>query len=320
MKDNYINLYKKMILIRVVEEKIIEEYPNQLIRCPVHLSIGQEASAVGVCEPLSKNDKIFSTHRSHAHYIAKNGNLKKMIREIYGKEGGCCEGRGGSMHLFDNDAGVLASIPIVSSNIPLAVGSALNDKINNSKIISVAFFGDGSVEEGVFHESANFASINKLPIIFVCENNLYSVYTNLKDRQPKRKIIELAKSHNIDSYETDGNDVLKINNLVNKITKKIRQDSRPIFLSLNTYRWLEHCGTNFDNHIGYRSVNEFKKWKKRDPIKILEKKLIKNKILKEKDILSFKNKTQSKINYFFKDAINAPLPSNKNLLNEVYAK
>jgi TPP-dependent pyruvate/acetoin dehydrogenase alpha subunit len=320
MKNQLQKLYKKMLLIRVFEEKIIDEYPNSEMRCPVHLSIGQEASAVGICEELSKKDSIFSTHRSHAHYIAKNGDLDKMTLEIYGKEGGCCAGRGGSMHLFDNDAGILASIPIVSSNIPLAVGSALNEKINNTKNITVAFFGDGSVEEGVFHESANFASINDLPVLFVCENNYFSVYTKLSDRQPNRKINELAKSHGIKSYEIDGNDVIKINHLVKKIIKEMKAKSFPVFITLNTYRWLEHCGTNYDNHLGYRSLNEFKKWKKRDPLKILENKLLKNKILSKLQIKLLKEKLIIQVDKHFENAKKAPFPKDMNLESKVYAK
>ena len=171
-----------MLLIRRVEEEIVKRYPKQQMRLPVHLSIGQEAIAVGVCHHLRKSDSVFSTHRCHAHYIAKGGNLVKMALELHGKVGGCMDGRGGSMHLMDTDVNVM-SIPIVASAIPLAVGAALANKIDGNGNIVVCFFGDAAVEEGVFHESLNFASLMQLPIIFVCENNQYSVDTHIAKRQ-----------------------------------------------------------------------------------------------------------------------------------------
>ena len=172
------SLAESLFRLRMVENEISKRYSHQEMRCPVHLSIGQEAVAVGVCKNLEKEDQVYSTHRCHSHYLAKGGNLQSMISEIYGKKSGCCGGRGGSMHLMDISVGMMLSLPIVASVIPIAVGAAMSKKINKSKTIVVVFFGDAAVEEGVFHESANFASLHNLPILFVCENNFASEDTS----------------------------------------------------------------------------------------------------------------------------------------------
>ena len=188
-----VKIFKKLFFIRLVQESIAENYSNQEMRCPVLLSVEQEVVAVGVCEALRRSNPIFSTHRCPAYYLAKGGDLQFMVAEIYGKAAGCCGGRGRSMHLTDLDVCMLVSAPIVASCIPLAAGSALCSKLDRTQEVSVAFLGDGSLEEGVFHESAKFASLNKLPVIFVCENNPYSVYTNRADRQPPRPIKALTE-------------------------------------------------------------------------------------------------------------------------------
>lgn len=265
--ERLIELYRKMLRIRLVEEAIAEHYAEGEMRCPVHLSVGQEAAAVGVCEALGVTDKVYSTHRCHAHYLAKGGDLKRMFAEICGKAAGCIGGRGGSMHLMDRDKGMMASIPIVSSSIPVAVGSALADKrIRNGKV-TVAFFGDASIEEGVFHESANFASLHALPVVFVCENNLYSVYTPLRQRQPERPLTDVALAHAITALHGDGNDIEETLGLATAAVKRARDGQGPTFLLLDTYRWREHCGPNFDNHIGYRSESEYKEWETRCPLR-----------------------------------------------------
>ena len=259
-----------MLRIRRIEEKIANLYPSQEMRCPVHLSIGQEASAVGVCAALKKNDGVFSGHRSHAHYLAKGGNLKKMFAEIYGSPNGCSKGRGGSMHLIDKNIGFHGATPIVGSTIPIAVGAALTAKLKKKKDIIVIFFGDGATETGVFHESINFAAVQNLPIIFVCENNLYSVYSPLRVRQPSgRKICNLAKAHGVKSLRLNGNDVERIYDYACEAVNEIRQSGRPLFFELLTYRWLEHCGPDYDNNIGYREESEFRRWKKNDPLRNL---------------------------------------------------
>ena len=317
MKD-LINLYKKSLLIRTVEETIAEKYSEQEMRCPIHLSIGQEASATGVCLSLTNKDIMFSSHRSHAHYIAKNCNLKEMICELYGKANGCIGGRGGSMHLQDKKKNFFASIPIVSSALGPAVGVALNLKRKKSKNICVVYIGDGSIEEGIFHEAMNFISLNKLPLLIVCENNLYSVYTNIKERQIDDNFVRFAKAFKINSLRIDGNDAYKIFKISKKIINNMRNNRLPFFLQLDTYRWREHCGPNYDNNIGYRSENEFKKWKKKCPIKKLENLLIKKKIYNSKDLLKIKSLLKIYVEKIFLFAKKSPLPNPNTITNFIY--
>jgi TPP-dependent pyruvate/acetoin dehydrogenase alpha subunit len=317
MKD-LINLYKKSLLIRIVEETIAEKYSEQEMRCPVHLSIGQEASATGVCLSLKNKDVMFSSHRSHAHYIAKNCNLKEMICELYGKANGCIGGRGGSMHLQDKKKNFFASIPIVSSALGPAVGVALNLKRKKSKNICVVYIGDGSIEEGIFHEAMNFISLNKLPLLIICENNLYSVYTNIKERQIDDNFVRFGKAFKINSLRTDGNDAYKIFQISKKIVNNMRNNQLPFFLQLDTYRWREHCGPNYDNNIGYRSENEFNQWKKKCPLKKLENLLIKKKIYDSKDLLKIKNKLKIYVDKIFIFAKKSPLPNPNTITNFIY--
>lgn len=260
-------LLRDMIRIRSLEEGIVARYGEQEMRCPVHLSIGQEASAVGVCSALKASDWAFSGHRNHAHYIAKGGSLQKMLAEIYGKATGCCGGKGGSMHLTDLDAGFIGATPIVGSTVPIAVGAALTAKYKHPGKVVVIFLGDGAMEAGVVSESINLAVLKNLPIIFICENNLYSVYSPMSVRQPpQRSISQFAEGHGIKTESVDGNDVEVVFKTVTQVVENVRAGHGPCFIELKTYRWREHCGPNFDNDIGYRSEEEFIAWKKKDPI------------------------------------------------------
>ena len=313
-----LKLHEEILYIRLVEEAIAEHYKENEMRCPVHLSIGQEATAVGVCQALKITDKVFSTHRCHAHYLAKGGDLKRMLAEIYGKETGCCGGRGGSMHLTDLEQGMIVSIPIVASNIPLAVGSALSSNINSSSDVSVAFIGDGSVEEGVFHESVNFAKINKLPVLFVCENNMYSVYTPLNSRQPERPLSDLGKAHHITTLTADGNDVNAVLKVAREAVEHARSGKGPVFLVFETYRWREHCGPNYDNHIGYREEAEFEKWKSRDPLVIIRAQILEKELTTADEIVSLEKKINQEIDIAMQFAKDSPLPSPDSIKEFIY--
>ena len=260
-KTKRVELWRDMLRIRMVEEAIAEHYPEQEMRCPVHLSIGQEAAAVGVCAALQRKDWVFSGHRSHAHYLAKGGDLKRMIAEIYGKATGCCGGKGGSMHLTDQAAGFIGATPIVGSTVPIAVGAALTSQLHEEGRLVVIFLGDGAMEAGVVHESLNFAVLKNLPVLFACENNLYSVYSPLEVRQPpQRSLSQLAAGHGIQTMLVDGNDVCAVFEASSKACQSIRSGNGPIFLEMPTYRWREHCGPNYDNDIGYRTEEEFESW------------------------------------------------------------
>jgi len=267
---NLPDLQQAMFRIRLVEEAIASKYSEEKMRCPVHLSIGQEAIAVGVCANLTNEDLVLSTHRAHAHFLAKGGNLRSMIAEIYGKVTGCSKGMGGSMHLIDKPSGFMGSTAIVGNTIPVAAGLALAFKIQKSSSISCAFFGDGAVEEGAFYESVNFAALHKLPILFICENNLYSVYSGLGARQPNgRKIHEMVSGMGIEADHGNGNCILEVSQKAREAKERILSGKGPQFLEFNTYRWREHCGPNFDNDIGYRSEEEFQKWKQIDPLRAM---------------------------------------------------
>jgi pyruvate dehydrogenase E1 component alpha subunit len=320
MATDPLGLFCQMLFIRQVEEAIAARYTEQEMRCPVHLSVGQESAAVGVCAALQRADRVFSTHRCHAHYLAKGGDLKRMLAEIYGKAAGCCRGRGGSMHLFDVEAGIIASVPIVASSIPLAVGSALSSKIDADGAVSVAFLGDGSLEEGVFHESANFASLNMLPMIFACENNLYSVYTPLCERQPDRPISRLAAAHGMAYFDVDGDDVLAVFDAASNAVAHARSARGPVFLNINTYRWREHCGPNYDNHIGYRTEAEFEKWRNRDAVVRLRAQLVREGVLTAASEARMISNFQTKIEDAIAFAKSSPLPNPSDASKYVYAE
>jgi pyruvate dehydrogenase E1 component alpha subunit len=319
-KKTSLSLYYQMLRIRMTEEKIAELYPQQQMRCPVHLCIGQEAIAAGVCANLLKKDYLFSSHRSHGHYLAKGGGLKQMLAEIYGKSTGCSKGKGGSMHLVDLSAGILGTTPIVAGIIPVAVGSAFGNKMRGKSNVTVVFFGDAAIEEGVFFESLNFASLKKLPILFICENNFFSVYSPLSVRQPKeRDNASLVNSFGIKADKGDGNNVFEVYGLAKKAVENIRKGRGPYYLEFTTYRWREHCGPNFDNDLGYRSEKEFLKWKKKCPIALFERKLIKNRILTFSQIDSFKQNIQLEINHAVSFAKKSPYPESKEMFLDVYA-
>lgn len=281
---NLFESQKSMLRIRMIEESIAEKYSEQKMRCPTHLSIGQEAISVGVCSNLSNKDLVLSTHRAHAHYLAKGGNLNSMLAEIYGKKTGCSKGMGGSMHLIDRSVGFMGSTAIVGNTIPVAVGLAYSMKLKKNDCISCVFFGDGATEEGVFFESVNFAIIHSLPIIFICENNFYSVYSGLEVRQPKgRKIFNMASSLGIESIHGDGNNVSDVYKKTKSARQNISKGKGPQFLEFETYRWREHCGPNYDNHIGYREEKEFLEWQKKDPLKDFYNSTTKENLIKIKD-------------------------------------
>ena len=308
------DFYHSMLRIRMVEEKIADKYSEQKMRCPVHLSIGQEAPAVGVCSALHKSDWVFSGHRSHAHYLAKGGDLKAMIAEIYGKSTGCCGGKGGSMHLTDKEAGFIGATPIVGSTIPIAVGAALTAQRTSSNRVVTIFLGDGAMEAGVVHESFNFAATANLPVLFVCENNLYSVYSPLDVRQPSgRSLSDIAKAHCLNTRMIDGNNVCDIYNISLEAIDNLRNGSLPYFLELPTYRWREHCGPSYDNSIGYRTESEFESWKSKDPLNQLSEYISHDQI----DFL--REKVQAEISAAFNYAEESPFPSAVSASENVYS-
>tara|TARA_B100000965_G_C19581546_1_gene753789 strand:+ start:707 stop:1681 length:975 start_codon:yes stop_codon:yes gene_type:complete len=309
-------LYQNMYLIRHVEESISKKYAEGKMRCPVHLSIGQEIVSAAFSQIMRKKDYAVSSHRCHGHYLSKGGDLNSMIAEIYGKETGCSGGKGGSMHLIDLNVNFMGSSAIVGNSIPIGAGLAMGSKLKNEKKLSFVYFGDGAIEEGVFYESINFAVVKKLPVVFICENNLYSVYSNLNPRQPyKRSISSLAKSIGVHSVKLDTDDIYKMYLGVKKNMKYVSNYNKPIFFELMTYRYKEHCGPNNDDQLNYRSIKEINLWKKKDPLeKFLTKKLLSDKTIKKINKLVHK---KTKKAFIF--AENSKFPKIENAYKKLYA-
>jgi pyruvate dehydrogenase E1 component alpha subunit len=295
--------------IREIEETIAERYAEQKMRCPTHLCTGQEAVASAVGLALRKDDFVMSTHRAHGHYLGKGGNLHRMLAEIYGKATGCSGGKGGSMHLVDKEVGFMGSTAIVGSSIPIGVGLGLSIKLQNTDQVSCIFLGDGATEEGVFYESVNFAVLKQLPVLFICENNLYSVYSPLDVRQPAgRRIHEMVKAMGISSQAGNGNNVVEIYLKVSEAVELIRQKGGPYFFEFHTYRWREHCGPNFDNNIGYRTEEEFLSWKAQDPILSCEQQLLDQQWISSEEIVEMQESIKNEVKVAFDFAEKSPFP------------
>jgi pyruvate dehydrogenase E1 component alpha subunit len=312
------DLLYSMKRIRHVEEQIAARYTAGEMRCPTHLSVGQEAVAAAVGLALRRDDFAVSTHRSHAHYLGKGGDLKAMLAEIHGKATGCAGGRGGSMHLADPRVNFAGSTAIVANSIPIGVGLALSAQLHGTDQVSCVFLGDGAVEEGAFYESVNFAAVRKLPILFVCENNLYSVYSPKRVRQPiERKIYQMVEAIGIRSGHGDGNDAPAVYLQVSEALKEVRRDG-PLFLEFDTYRWREHCGANYDNDIGYRSEAEFLEWKARDPVGRLEWSMLNDASVTPSGIDFMQQEIAGEVNAAFEFAQSSPFPKAADARLRVY--
>lgn len=257
-------LYRQLHRIRRVEEEIIRVYPTDKIKSPVHLSIGQEAVAVGVCDHLRPADVLYGTYRGHAIYLAKGGDLDRMMAELHGKADGLAAGKAGSMHLGDVGAGMIGTSAIVGTTLPLSLGHAFSLKQRKSSSIVCVFFGEGAMDEGVFHETANFAALKKLPILFVCENNHYAIYSHVKDRMPAVNICERAEAYRIPARRIAGGDIFEIHAAAAEAIAAVRAGGGPRFLECETHRWRDHVGPGEDLHIGYRTADSLKTWTDND--------------------------------------------------------
>ncbi len=312
-------LLRRMKRIRHIEETIASKYSQWNIRCPVHLSTGQESVSAAVGLALKGDDFAVSTHRSHGHYLGKGGNLKKMIAELYGKVTGCSKGKGGSMHLIDTSVGFMGSTAIVGGTIPIGVGLGLSIKLHKTDQVSCVFLGDGAVEEGVFYESVNFAALKKLPVLFICENNFYSVYSSLSARQPAgRRIYQMVGGMGCLSVYGEGNDVLAVYAKVASAIDMIRKGRGPYFFEFDTYRWREHCGHNFDNDLGYRSEEEYEAWKDKDPILSLEYYLLNKSMLTKENIKIMESIIDKEVINAFEFAERSPFPGPKEAISDIY--
>ena len=310
-----------MLRIRYAEESLVEPLKKGDIRTPTHLYSGEEAIATGVCATLTKEDYIFGNHRSHGHYLAKGGSMKKMIAEIYGRSSGCSRGRGGSMHLIDPENGILGVAPIVAGTISLALGASLTSKIRRDGRVTVSFFGDGATGEGVLYESMNFASLKMLPMVFACENNFYTTHLKLHEIRADNKISELGKPFGIQSFCVDGNDVLKVYETARKAVEICRKYEGPVFIEFQTYRLRGHVGPydNFEGkHTDIRPKQERESWLKKDPINMFEKRLIQDKIFTHDELSSIKKEVENEVKGANQFAITSPKPDKSELLNYVF--
>lgn len=259
-------LYHQLRLIRVVEEEVARVYPTDRIKSPVHLSIGQEFVAVGVCDVLEPRDRVSITYRGHAAYLAKGGDLKAMIAEMYGKKAGCAQGRGGSMHLVDMDAGVIGASAVVGTSIPVAAGFALAAKRQKTGAVVACFLGDGASEEGCFYETVNFAALHRLPILFVCENNGYAIHEPLSKRWATDRLTERVATFGIPAEKLTDGDVFTVRNAAAAAVGAMRAGGGPAFLEVACYRWQEHVGPNQDYDQGYRPASELAPWVANDQV------------------------------------------------------
>ena len=304
--------------IRLIEEEISKNYKFEKMRCPTHLSIGQEFVGGLISLFLKKKDFAISTHRAHAHYLGKGGCLKSLVSELYGKITGCSKGRGGSMHLIDKRVSFMGSTAIVGANIPIGVGLSLSIKLDKSNNISCIFLGDGSIEEGVFYESVNFCAVKNTPALFVCENNKYSVYSPLRVRQPNgRKIHRMVSNLGVKTFSVNSKNINDTIDKFQQAVKFVREKKHPAFIEILTYRWKEHCGPNEDNDLNYRPHKEFLNWKKNDPLNKIEKLLLRNRTLTELELKKIIVDINNEIQKAFAFADNSKFPKKNNL--EEYA-
>jgi pyruvate dehydrogenase E1 component alpha subunit len=302
----YKDLFYRTMRIRLVEEKIIKLYPHDLIQSPVHLSIGQEAVAVGVCNNLNLDDWIFINYRGHAFYLAKGGDLFKFFAELMGKKNGISKGKAGSMHLASPKHGIMGASAVVGSTISHAVGAALISKIKNENRIFVTIFGDGATEQGVFHESLNFASLYNVPVLFLCEDNNFAVHSPKYERQ-SFCLKNLVNSFEIPFYEIkEGYDFFIVSQKSKVAIDTVRKFKKPVFLKINTARYMEHVGPGEDFMAGYRNESDINKWKKMDPL-----------INDTKLYAEFLTKINLEIDEALNLAMRSPLPDKEDLLSDV---
>lgn len=309
-------LYKTMWDIRWFEEKVDEFFAKGMIHGTTHLCVGQEASAVGSCAVLKPEDKITSTHRGHGHCIAKGAEVNKMMAELFGRTTGYCKGKGGSMHIADVEKGNLGANGIVGGGIPLAVGSALTAHMKKLDYVTVCYFGDGATNEGSFHEALNLAAVWNLPVVFICENNQYGMSGPVKDMVKIENISERAKAYGFPGVTIDGNDLVEVMNTTQEAVDHARSGNGPTLIEMKTYRWKGHSKS--DARL-YRTREEEKEWKDKDPIKRFREVLINADVFTEEDAENIRQQSKQDIEDAVKFAEEGPMPTKEDLLTDVFA-
>ncbi|MBA7540696.1 Acetoin:2,6-dichlorophenolindophenol oxidoreductase subunit alpha [subsurface metagenome] len=317
-KENILKMYQDMLKIRYFENKITDLYSKGLMPGLAHLYIGEEAVAVGVCANLTERDFAVSTHRGHGHLIAQGADLKKMMAEVLGKETGYCKGKGGSMHIMDVSKGILGANGIVGAGIPIATGSAYSAKVRGTDQVTISFFGDAASNQGTFHESVNMAAAWKLPVVYVCENNLYGISVDIRKVTATKDLAIRAKAYNIPGVVVDGNDALEVYKVSQEAIERARKGEGPSLIECKTYRWKGH-------HVGdpgqvYRLDKENEEWKEHCPLKTFRERLIKEKISSEKELNLIEKDTKKMIKEAADFAIQSPCPDEKEAYEDLFVE
>lgn len=316
-KENLHKMLYDMMSIRGFEESVEKLFQQGKVHGTMHLCIGQEATAVGACFPLTNEDKITSTHRGHGHSLAKGMEIKGMLAELLAKETGYCKGKGGSMHIADLNVGNLGANGIVAAGLPLGVGAALTSKMKNLGYVVICFFGDGASNEGAFHEALNLAAIWDLPVIFFCENNLYGMSASISEMTRVKHIAERGAAYGIEGITIDGNDVLKIAKTTQEAVEKARNGGGPTLIEAKTYRWRGHSKSDARK---YRTREEEKEWRKqRDPIALFVDQLKQENLLTEDEYKDMENRLQRELDEALKYAEESPEPGLETLMQDIYA-
>ncbi|MCM3878989.1 MAG: thiamine pyrophosphate-dependent dehydrogenase E1 component subunit alpha [Vicinamibacterales bacterium] len=317
--DALVGLYRAMLRIRLIEEEIERRYHQDQMKTPIHLVIGQEAAAVGCCSALRLSDLVYSSHRTHGAYLAKGGDLKMMLSEMHCRINGCVGSRGGSMHLIDKAVGMAGTSAIVGGVVPIAVGAALAIQMKREDRVVVVFIGDATTEEGVMAESLNFSALKKVPIVFFCENNFYSVQSPLATRQPARDIRAWAESHRMPALSVDGVNVLAVRDTVSKAVAHARAGRGPTFIEVPVYRFRAHGGAGDDSKTGYRDVAERAAWEAVDPLLLFRQFLARTAQLTDASVMHMEAEIASEIAGAFEHALASPNPTEADLYRHVYA-
>jgi TPP-dependent pyruvate/acetoin dehydrogenase alpha subunit len=317
-KDELLRYLRLMVRIRTAEEKIGDEVTEKRVKCPCHLVIGQEAPPVSLSSFLRDGDKVFGAHRSHAHFLALGGSLYVLFCEVQGKDAGCSRGMGGSMHLMDRKNHLYGTVPIVGATIPIATGAGLAAKLSGKGELAVSFLGDGAAEEGVFHESLNLASTMKLPVLFVCENNLYSSHMHISLRQPSDRVARFAQAHHVPNQTLDGNDVVGMAAQMEEAVEHCRTAKGPYFIEAVTYRWRGHVGPGEDFDVGVERKGDLEGWRLRDPIGRLAKAMLAKGMISLEEIEQVKQEEKEAVKKAWLEASEAEFPPASALLDRVY--
>ncbi len=314
-----LDLYKKLYLARRAEEKVCEHYSEDEMKTPMHMSMGEEAIAVGICHALKTEDQVFSTYRSHAIYLAKTEKIDDFFAEMYGKDTALLKGKGGSMHMSAPEYGFMGASAIVAGVIPTAVGAAFaNKQQGNGKIVTV-LFGDGALDEGAFWESLNVACLMKLPVLFVCEDNGFAVHTATSKRQGYTSITDIVSKFNCNVLKENTTDTEVIYQLTLQAIKLLKTTNLPCFMHLKYYRYLEHVGVNQDFEAGYRPREEFEEWYRKDPVNLQRKRLLQQGV-KEKEIVKIEKAIDNQIENGLRLAKEAPFAEVSEVYNRVFAQ